>query len=209
MGKHIWLGGRKIEHLHFHLLGRQPDLRCIGEAAWYLRQSGNSISYYPFDSGTSTEAEALLERVGSTEAVKMKHIWLGGATVTPEHYRRLGCPVVEDNLYKPAWYVRSTEDGGSRISPTDHYTEDRAREMLNSVGSIEVKEKQMNIKTVATSLRQKVKPYEKYIIAAAALIAIDYFFFGGAGSERIRRIAGKTADRLTSMIDGFIDKIGG
>jgi len=66
-----------------------------------------------------------------------------------------------------------------------------------------------SLKNTAVSLRNTIKPYEKYIIAAAALVAIDYFFFGGAGSERIKKLAGRVGDRLTTMLDKVIDKIGG
>ena len=73
-----------------------------------------------------------------------------------------------------------------------------------------VKENQMNknqIKQTAVSIRNSIKPYEKYIVAAAILIAIDYFILKGAGSKTIKDIATRTFDKLSTVVNSGIDKL--
>ena len=70
------------------------------------------------------------------------------------------------------------------------------------------KEKKMEIKQIAKDLRSKIEPYEKYLFAAALLIAIDYFIFKGGLSDRIKKLFGRVSDKLMNILDKAIDKLG-
>ena len=65
----------------------------------------------------------------------------------------------------------------------------------------------MDIKKKAQDLRNWVKPYEKYILIAALLIALDYFVFKGKFSSRIKAIGKKVFDKLAGKLDSFAEKI--
>lgn len=67
--------------------------------------------------------------------------------------------------------------------------------------------KKMSIKTQANKLYSYVKPYEKYLLAAAVLIVIDHFILKGALQDRIKTIAGGVADRLLALLDRAINAI--
>lgn len=73
-----------------------------------------------------------------------------------------------------------------------------------------IKVKPMNknqIKQAAVSIRNSIKPYEKYIVATAVLVAIDYFILKGAGSQTIKDIATRTFDKLSTVVNKGIDKL--
>lgn len=53
-----------------------------------------------------------------------------------------------------------------------------------------------------------IKPYEKYIVVAAILIAMDYFIFKGQLSGKIKKLATKVFDKLMNILDKAIEKIG-
>lgn len=65
------------------------------------------------------------------------------------------------------------------------------------------------IKSCGISLYNQVKPYEKYLLAVAALVALDHFILKGKGRKQLAELAGKLADKLHALVDSAIDRIGG
>jgi hypothetical protein len=58
------------------------------------------------------------------------------------------------------------------------------------------------------SVREKIRPYDKYIVMAAVVIAIDYFVFDGKISEKTKEIFKRLSGKFLSTLDKVIDKIG-
>lgn len=72
----------------------------------------------------------------------------------------------------------------------------------------EKKEKKVNeVKKMALQLREKIAPYEKYIIMAAVLIAIDYFLLGNKGSDYIKNKANIIVKKLMTIVDKGVNKL--
>lgn len=113
-----------------------------------------------------------------------------------------------------------TRDGRFRVfdeSPEDIVKEvfpksyPNASSFLNEESN-PTEEKPMTVFTTITetakSLREKIRPYDKYIIMAAIVIAIDYFVFDGKISEKTKEIFKKLSNKLVSTLDRVIDKLG-
>jgi hypothetical protein len=58
------------------------------------------------------------------------------------------------------------------------------------------------------SVREKIRPYDKYIVMAAVVIAIDYFVFDGKISEKTKEIFKRLSNKFITTLDKVIDKIG-
>lgn len=71
------------------------------------------------------------------------------------------------------------------------------------------KEKPMTgkIKQTLIMTRQRLQPYERYILAAAILVAMDYFIFKGGLSDRIKKLSSRLATKLENLLDSFLDKL--
>ncbi len=84
---------------------------------------------------------------------------------------------------------------------------DMKKENKNNV--ITKKEQKMSFKEKSQKLYTQIKPYERYILVAALLIAMDYFIFKGELSGKIKTLATKVSDRFIGILDTAIAKIGG
>ncbi len=65
------------------------------------------------------------------------------------------------------------------------------------------------IKETATSVKTKVKPYEKYLWAAALLLLIDHFILKGQITSQIMELARRLTNKLFAILSGFIDSLEG
>jgi hypothetical protein len=64
----------------------------------------------------------------------------------------------------------------------------------------------MEIKKQAEKLYVMIKPYEKYLLAAALIVAIDYFVLDGKGSGYIKERSEKIFKKLCDIVDTGISK---
>jgi hypothetical protein len=64
----------------------------------------------------------------------------------------------------------------------------------------------MEIKKQAEKLYVMIKPYEKYLLAAALIVAIDYFVLDGKGSGYIKERSEKIFKKLCDIVDAGISK---
>jgi len=58
-------------------------------------------------------------------------------------------------------------------------------------------------------LADQVRPYQKYILIAAALYVADRLLFKGAFTDRLTTLAKSVADRLFTTLEAAADAIGG
>lgn len=77
---------------------------------------------------------------------------------------------------------------------------------VNEGQLINVKESKMKDKFNAVA--SAIAPYKKPLLAAAALIALDYFVFKGALSGRIKTLCGKIVTKLEQLLDSAIERLG-
>jgi len=60
----------------------------------------------------------------------------------------------------------------------------------------------------ASSIKEAIKPYEKYIVIAALLVALDHFILKGALKSKIQELGIALGNRFTAILDVAIEKIG-
>lgn len=65
------------------------------------------------------------------------------------------------------------------------------------------------VKDQARQVLAKLAPYQRYLVAAALLLAIDHFILKGAMTSRITKLARSLANRLYALLDGAISKLDG
>jgi len=112
-----------------------------------------------------------------------------------------GKTYIVERVYKDGCIIVTDDDGVGRVYSKFSFRAVNKQE--------ELKEKNMNkIKEQAQKTYDYIKPYEKYILAAALLIALDYFIFKGELSGKIKQLANKVSERLMGVLDKAIEKIG-
>ena len=72
------------------------------------------------------------------------------------------------------------------------------------------------ITNITTAVKQKtntvvsaIEPYKSYIFLAALLLAMDYFIFNGAYTEKIKSLLTKVASNIMDTLEKLVDQITG
>lgn len=99
---------------------------------------------------------------------------------------------------------------GKGSDDTDASSTDLVAE-VTSVISETTKETTMRSKleSKAREIREIIRPYDNYILAAAALVVLDHFVFKGKYRDKFLELAKRLADKCAAIIDNLINKIGG
>jgi hypothetical protein len=149
---------------------------------------------------------------------------------TPSIFRSENPNIAEDQkVGRFVWTTTGLWDTYSRSSPSDLTEEVRDPRPKKKVGEVvyigpdnkllEEKEDMSNpvkpnesvlssLTGTVKSVREKIRPYDKYIVMAAVVIAIDYFVFDGKISEKTKEIFKRLSNKFISALDKVIDKIG-
>jgi len=63
------------------------------------------------------------------------------------------------------------------------------------------------VKKQALSLKSKIEPYERYIVVAALLIALDHFILKGALRGKITELGTALGNKFTNILNKAIEKL--
>lgn len=64
-------------------------------------------------------------------------------------------------------------------------------------------------KPLVQRVQAAIKPYEKYLVAAAVLLVLDHFILKGAMTSRIQELTKALGNRCLAILDGAIARLGG